>query len=288
LGLFVHETMNSDDRKDDTLFKEGDADMRSLRRTLKRGFTVGTLAALGLLLVANLAATAFAHGNDSNEIHACYGPGNNDLRIVQSSEDCKKNETHIVWNVMGPSGETGPQGPAGPEGPAGPAGPAGPQGPQGEQGAIGPAGPRGAEGPAGPVGPAGPAGPAGAEGPTGPQGAEGPAGPVGPAGPAGPAGLEGPRGPAGPGLASLEVVEVISDADSQSPKLLMADCPSGKQAIGGGAQIGGPDVVALTESDFNLDADGNRTGWLARATETHATGTPWALVVHVLCAEISS
>jgi len=84
------------------------------------------------------------------------------------------------------------------------------------------------------------------------------------------------------------VVEVISDADSQSPKLLMADCPSGKQAIGGGAQIGGPDVVALTESDFNLDADGNRTGWLARATETQPTGTPWALVVHVLCAEISS
>src|SRR6266540_2046284 len=247
--------------------------MRSLRRTLKRSFTVGTLAALGLLLVANLAATAFAHGNDSNEIHACYGPGNDDLRIVQSGEDCKRNETHIVWNVMGPAGETGPQGPAGPrgpvgpEGPAGPAGPAGPQGPQGERGAIGPAGPAGAEGPAGPAG------------------AEGPAGPVGPAGPAG---LEGPRGPAGPGLASLQVVEVISDADSQSPKLLMADCPSGKQAIGGGAQIGGPDVVALTESDFNLDADGNRTGWLARATETQPTTTPWALVVHVLCAEISS
>src|SRR6266508_192329 len=232
--------------------------MRSLRRTLKRSFTVGTLAALGLLLVANLAATAFAHGNDSNEIHACYGPGNDDLRIVQSGEDCKRNETHIVWNVMGPAGETGPQGPAGPRGPVGP------------------------------EGPAGPAGLAGAEGPAGPAGAEGPAGPVGPAGPAGPAGLEGPRGPAGPGLASLQVVEVISDADSQSPKLLMADCPSGKQAIGGGAQIGGPDVVALTESDFYLYGDGTRTGWLARATETQPTTTPWALVVHVLCAEISS
>src|SRR5712691_11579222 len=95
LGLFAHETMNSGDPRDDTLFKEGDADM-PLRRTLKRSFTVGTLAALGLLLVANLAATAFAHGNDSNEIRACYGPGNSDLRIVQSSEDCKKNETYIA------------------------------------------------------------------------------------------------------------------------------------------------------------------------------------------------
>jgi hypothetical protein len=271
--------MNPDGRRDDIFIKEGDADMPSLRRALKRSFTVGTLAVLGLLLVANLAASALANGDDSNEIHACYGPGNSDLRIVHSSEDCKKNETHIGWNMAGPAGETGPQGPAGPRGPEGPTGPAGPAGPAGLQG---PQGDRGATGPAGPVGPAGPAG---AEGPAGPRGAEGP---VGPAGPAGPAGLEGPRGPAGPGLASLEVVEVISDADSQSPKLLMADCPSGKQAIGGGAQIGGPDVVALTESDFNLDADGNRTGWLARANETQPTGTPWALVVHVLCAEISS
>src|SRR5436309_7269687 len=279
LGSFVRETMNPHGRSDDIFIKEGDADMPSLRRALKRSFTVGTLAVLGLLLVANLAASALANGDDSNEIHACYGPGNSDLRIVRSSEDCKKNETHIGWNMTGLAGETGPQGPAGPRGPEGPAGPAGPAG------LPGPQGDRGATGPAGPVGPAGLAGP---EGSAGPRGAEGPAGPVGPAGPAGPAGLEGPRGPAGPGRASLDVVEVISDADSQSPKLLMADCPSGKQAIGGGAQIGGPDVVALTESDFNLDADGNRTGWLARATETQPTGTPWALVVHVLCAEISS
>ena len=262
--------MNPEGRSDDTFIKEGDAEMPSLGRALKRIFTVGTLAALGLLLVANLAASALANGDESNQIHACYGPGNSELRLVHSSEDCKKNETYIGWNMTGPAGETGPQGPAGPRGPEGPAGTAGLQGPQGDRGATGPAGP------------------AGAEGPAGPRGAEGPAGPVGPAGPAGPAGLEGPRGPAGPGLASLEVVEVISDADSQSPKLLMADCPSGKQAVGGGAQIGGPDVVALTESDFNLDADGNRTGWLARATETQPTGTPWALVVHVLCAEISS
>ena len=81
---------------------------------------------------------------------------------------------------------------------------------------------------------------------------------------------------------------MISAADSESPKLLTADCPPGKQAIGGGAQIGGPDVVALTESDFNLDIDGHRVGWLARATETQATRTPWALVVHALCTEVSS
>jgi hypothetical protein len=81
---------------------------------------------------------------------------------------------------------------------------------------------------------------------------------------------------------------VISGVNSDSPKLITADCPSGKQAIGGGAQIGGPDVVALTESDFELDSNGNRVGWLARATETSGTGTPWALVVHALCAEVSS
>ena len=120
--------MNPDGRSDDIFTKEGDADMPSLRRALKRSFTVGTLAVLGLLLVANLAASALANGDDSNEIHACYGPGNSDLRIVHSSEDCKKNETYIGWNMTGPAGETGPQGPAGPRGPEGPAGPAGPPG----------------------------------------------------------------------------------------------------------------------------------------------------------------
>jgi len=84
------------------------------------------------------------------------------------------------------------------------------------------------------------------------------------------------------------VIEVVSEVNSVSPKLLVADCPAGKQAIGGGAQIGGPDVVALTESDFVLDGNGGRTGWLARATETSPTTTPWALVVHALCAEVSS
>jgi Collagen triple helix repeat (20 copies) len=79
-----------------------------------------------------------------------------DLRIVESHEECRRNETPVRWNVRGPQGprgEIGPQGlpgPRGEQGPQGEQGPAGPQGPAGEPGPKGETGPQGARGPAGP------------------------------------------------------------------------------------------------------------------------------------------
>jgi len=89
-------------------------------------------------------------------------------------------------------------------------------------------------------------------------------------------------------LASLEVVEQLSDLNSDNSKVVVVMCPPGKQALGGGAEVGGPDVVALSETDFYLDADGNRVGWMARANETQPTGVAWILVVHALCAALAS
>ena len=144
------------------------------------------------------------------------------LRIVASTEACRRNEVRVHWNIIGPQGLTGP---AGPMGPAGPSGPAGPQGPIGPAGAVGPQGPTGAVGPqgatgaTGAVGPQGPKGDIGATGPQGPQGlvgqtgatgavgAQGPkgdkgdagaTGPQGPQGVVGPTGAQGSAGPAGP------------------------------------------------------------------------------------------
>jgi hypothetical protein len=92
---------------------------------------------------------------DSGVFPACVRNKGGDeeqlLRVVDTSTggSCRRNESLVSWNAVGP---------AGPIGPIGPAGPAGARGPEGPKGAQGPAGPAGAAGPAGPQGPAGPAG----------------------------------------------------------------------------------------------------------------------------------
>jgi hypothetical protein len=78
----------------------------------------------------------------------------------------------------------------------------------------------------------------------------------------------------------------MSDMNSDNTKLVLAICPNGKQALGGGAQVGGPVVVSINESDFYLDDNGNRIGWIARASEVVPTDAPWVLVAHALCAAI--
>jgi hypothetical protein len=83
-----------------------------------------------------LASVAFKDGD--GEIHGCVGPGNGQLRIVSSPEECKRNETPLSWNARGPVGGTGPAGPAGARGEPGPAGAGGPTGPAGPPGPAGP------------------------------------------------------------------------------------------------------------------------------------------------------
>jgi hypothetical protein len=134
------------------------------------------------------------------------------------------------------------------------------------------------------TGPTGPAGPPGPSGPVGPKGDAGPAGPAGPQGLQGPEGPQGPQGPAGPGLTDLRVVEELSEMNSDDDKVVLALCPAGMQALGGGASIGGPDQVALADSDFYLDLSGRRVGWLARANEVQQVNVAWILVGHALCA----
>jgi hypothetical protein len=130
-----------------------------MARQARRTTISAAVAVFGLLLVGAVGGLASAHGGDANRIHGCYktepdSPGF--VRIVGPNDTCKKNETAIDWDIIGP---------AGPQGPAGPAGPEGLQGPAGDDGKQGPAGPSGPQGPAGAQGPAGPQGPPGPQGP---------------------------------------------------------------------------------------------------------------------------
>jgi Collagen triple helix repeat (20 copies) len=124
---------------------------------ITRRVVVGLLVAAVLLAAG---ATWVLAQTADGPIYACV-LRDGTLRIVADASQCKKGETLLTWNIMGP------QGPAGPTGAIGPAGPQGPEGPQGPAGAIGPAGPQGPDGPQGPAGAIGPAGP---EGPQGPKG----------------------------------------------------------------------------------------------------------------------
>jgi hypothetical protein len=85
-------------------------------------------------------------------IHACVTTKTGALTIAAT---CKKGQTALSWNVMGPAGPTGAVGPTGPMGSQGMAGPTGPSGPDG------PSGPSGSQGLAGATGPVGPTGPSG-------------------------------------------------------------------------------------------------------------------------------
>ena len=133
------------------------------------------------------------------------------------------------------------------EGPMGPAGPAGPPGTKGDTGAQGPKGDTGAQGPKGDTGATGPQG---AQGPQGATGAQGPVGPQGPQGLQGPQGFAGPQGAPGTnGVSGYE--RIVWDTGPINVGLLIsssivATCPTGKRAVGGGHELLGNQSHLLT------------------------------------------
>jgi len=112
------------------------------------------LLAATVVVAAAVVGGAFAAGKIAGKaaatsvIYACV-KSNGDLRLVDATTECKKNEDSLQWNVVGPRGPIGPQGDRGPQGPKGDTGD---QGPKGDTGAQGPKGDTGAQGPQGPAG----------------------------------------------------------------------------------------------------------------------------------------
>jgi hypothetical protein len=68
---------------------------------------------------------------------------------------------------------------------------------------------------------------------------------------------------------------------------LTAECPAGKQVLGGGGRIlGGTKKVALIESAPAINATGSRVGWTASAREYEVEAADWTLEVYAICAEL--
>jgi hypothetical protein len=83
-------------------------------------------------------------------------------------------------------------------------------------------------------------------------------------------------------------VTSITD-DTTEEKSATAECPAGREAIGGGARITGAEVkgVAITQSapSANL-VTGKTSSWFGQAREIVPETKPWAIEVHVICAEL--
>jgi hypothetical protein len=115
-----------------------------------------------------------------------------------------------------------------------------------------------------------------------------PSGRGGARGPRGPRGPRGVRGKTGaPGLSGLSLVTANSPMDSTDKSAILAKCPSGKRAVGGGASlISGPvDKLALGRT---APSGNPPTGWRAGALEVNGgTTDDWQLAVYALCATVA-
>jgi len=243
-------------------------------------------ALVGLLItVSGLASASIPAAN--GVITGCYerknGNKGSELRVidVEVGQKCSSKDQQITWNQTGPAGASGP------------AGAQGIPGPVGAQGVPGPMGPQGIPGTPGAPGPIGPQGVQGEPGPTGPTGRPGVPGPQGMQGIPGPQGVPGPQG--APGLSGYEIVTVDSEFDSSATKVLVADCPAGKVALGGGADIfpslADPNretaPVVLRASSPSI-GNGVPAGWFAQVSEIAPYTFPWHMTVYAVCANVTT
>jgi hypothetical protein len=78
-----------------------------------------------------------------------------------------------------------------------------------------------------------------------------------------------------------------SNSDTNPSKSVYAECPFGKQAVGGGAQIIGTTTgVAITKSMPGLGVSNEAATWSVEAEAVGAEGNPWSVEAFAVCAEL--
>jgi hypothetical protein len=108
----------------------------------------------------------------------------------------------------------------------------------------------------------------------------------GPVGPVGPTGLRGPAGPAGAGLTGMQRVIVTQPAGTLTAVSATAQCPAGKFAISGGAEVepfSAP--VAVSDVGPGGGSGDHAPGWWARAAETAPYAGDWKLTAVAVCVD---
>ena len=112
------------------------------------------------------------------------------------------------------------------------------------------------------------------------EGVPGPQGPQGDEGPAGPQGEQGPQGATG--LSEYEIVSETSASNSAFSKQVIAECPDGKDVLGGGGGIFGTNGhVAIT---YSHPGPGN---WVTGGHEHTASSSSWYVNAWAICANVA-
>ncbi|HTZ04355.1 MAG TPA: type VI secretion system tube protein TssD [Gaiellaceae bacterium] len=91
---------------------------------MRRRFAIGAALVAVLAAAGTTYALAASGASTTQTINACV-KANGDIRLVSAAANCRRDETAISWNTVGPAGPQGPQGIAGRDGQTGPQGPAG-------------------------------------------------------------------------------------------------------------------------------------------------------------------
>lgn len=96
------------------------------------------LAAAGFagVVAAVLATSTRVAAQGPGVIRACVDR-EGEVHIIGPSDTCRRDQTLLTWDKVGPTGPAGPAGAPGSIGPMGPAGPVGPEGPAGRDGRDG-------------------------------------------------------------------------------------------------------------------------------------------------------
>ncbi|HEV2856793.1 MAG TPA: hypothetical protein VGW80_00125 [Solirubrobacterales bacterium] len=78
-----------------------------------------------------------------------------------------------------------------------------------------------------------------------------------------------------------------SASDSEPNKTATANCPKGKEAVGGGVRLEGELAEVAVTGSYPLSTGNSRTGWVALAHETGpGEAGNWSVVAFVVCAEL--
>jgi hypothetical protein len=87
---------------------------------------------------------------------------------------------------------------------------------------------------------------------------------------------------------NVTYVTETSPNDSEEEKSVTANCPAGKETIGGGARINAPakSKVAVSASYPLVDSNNGRVGWIASGRETPEESEDWQVVAYAICAEL--
>jgi hypothetical protein len=117
------------------------------------------------------------------------------------------------------------------------------------------------------------------------QGVPGPKGDPGEPGARGPQGEQGQPGVPG-GLAGRVRVFAQSDESSVFTRTQIANCPSGKVPVGGGARVDRINASFTTVPEVAVGrSEPTDTGWAVEAHEVVPTDLPWIVMAFAVCAD---